>query len=63
MYVAKPDSGIYQVASHAPEARKWLIDRLLALKLAFSSVIPAAASVAEASVASNEPTVNVLDNV
>jgi hypothetical protein len=55
IYVAKSDSSIDQIASNAPEAHKWLIERLLALKTAFAPELPNAASVAEANLKSAEP--------
>ncbi len=49
IFIERHDSGLDQIASNPDEARRWLIERLLALKAAFGPAIPAAALVAEAS--------------
>ena len=61
--VVKPESSIDQVSSNAPDARTWLIEKLLELKAAFGTVLPAAASAAETGLDPLEPAINALDGV
>jgi hypothetical protein len=59
--VARLDSGIDQVAPDPTEARKWVIDRLLAFKTVFGPIIPSAALAAENSLVPTEPQPDSLD--
>jgi hypothetical protein len=59
--VSRHDSSIDQVVQDPGEARKWVVDKLFALKQAFGPLLPSAVSAAEALAAPSEPTPDAMD--